>query len=254
MKNKLSLPNIVSIMVLVSMVALAACTTPTPETIIETVVVEVEGETVIQTVEVEVEVEVTAKAPEAPPEDITVTFWKPSWGIDEDYLVPLFEEFEEEHPGVKIEYLFHPWEGLMERYTTAFLGESPPDVFYLPDLHYPKLAQAGYLAKLDEDFSDDIAKIEEENMEQWWEPGIYQGNVFGLPYVHVGITNAYNKDIFDAAGVAYPPNVDDPNLSEWTWDKYVEVAQELTDPDKINGAMPGQPTGQVTLKSGNMPI
>ncbi|MEA3477935.1 MAG: extracellular solute-binding protein, partial [Bacteroidota bacterium] len=74
--------------------------------------------------------------------------------------------------------------------------------------------------------------IEEENMEQWWEPGIYQGNVYGLPYVHVGVTLAFNKDIFDAAGVAYPPNVNDPNLSEWTWDKFVEVAEELTDPDK----------------------
>ena len=45
---------------------------------------------------------------EEPAEEITITFWKPSWGIDEEYLAPVFEEFEAAHPGVKVEYLFHP--------------------------------------------------------------------------------------------------------------------------------------------------
>ena len=84
------------------------------------------------------------------------------------------------------------------------MGDEPPDVFYLPDLHYPKLAAAGYLTKLDEDFPDDIATLKENYLEQWWEPGIYNGNVYGLPYVHVGITIAYNKDIFDAGRFALP--------------------------------------------------
>ena len=39
-------------------VMLSACATPTPETIIETVVVEIEGETIIETVEVVKTVEV----------------------------------------------------------------------------------------------------------------------------------------------------------------------------------------------------
>ncbi len=165
-------------------------------------------------------------------EPITLTFWKPSWGIDEQYLAPLFAEFEAAHPGVKIEYLFHPWEGLMERYTTAFIGDNPPDIFYLPDLNYPKFAEAGYIAKLDEKFPDEIPTLKENYIDKWWDAGVYKGHVYGLPYVHVGITIAYNKDLFDAAGVPYPPSVDDPNLSEWTWDKFVEVSQQLTDASK----------------------
>ena len=51
---------IMSILVALSLI-LSACATPTPETVIKTVVVEREGETVIETVEVikTVEVEVT---------------------------------------------------------------------------------------------------------------------------------------------------------------------------------------------------
>jgi len=206
---------------------LAACATPTPQTIIETVVVEKEGETIIQTVEVEV----TPVPTEAPPEEITLTFWKPSWGEpDETYLPPIFEEFEASHPGVKVEYLFHPWEGLMERYITAFLGDNPPDIFYLPDLNYPKFAAAGYLTKLDEKFSGEIEQVKDEYYEQWWNAGVYNGNVYGIPFVHVGISLVYNKDLFDAANLPYPPGPDDPNLSEWTWDKFAEVTQQLTDP------------------------
>ena len=33
------------------------------------------------------------------------------------------------------------------------------------------------------------------------------------------------------AGLPYPPGVDDPDLDEWTWDKFVEVSQQLTDAD-----------------------
>lgn len=164
-------------------------------------------------------------------ENITLTFWKPSWGTaDEKYLPPLFEKFEESHPGVKIEFLFHPWEGLMERYVLAFSGPNPPDIFYMPDLQYPKLAAAGFLAKLDQEFPDDINKVKAENIDTWWNPGNYKGNQYGFPFVHVGISLVYNKDMFDKAGVAYPPSVNDANLSEWTWDKFIEVCTKLTDP------------------------
>ena len=35
----------------------------------------------------------------------------------------------------------------------------------------------------------------------------------------------YNKDVFDAAGVPYPPAKAD---QAWTWDQFIEIAQKLT--------------------------
>ncbi len=47
-----------SILLIVALLAVAALSACTPETIVETVIVEVEGETIVETVEVEVPVEV----------------------------------------------------------------------------------------------------------------------------------------------------------------------------------------------------
>jgi peptide/nickel transport system substrate-binding protein len=62
MRNKLFF--VFSMLIVASMI-LSACATPTPQTVIETVVVEKEGQTVIETVVVEVPVE--AQEPEAAP-------------------------------------------------------------------------------------------------------------------------------------------------------------------------------------------
>ncbi|MBQ8554582.1 MAG: sugar ABC transporter substrate-binding protein [Clostridia bacterium] len=44
----------------------------------------------------------------------------------------------------------------------------------------------------------------------------------------------YNRDIFDAAGVAYPPTTAE---SAWTWEEFIEVARQLTLDQ--NGLHPG---------------
>ena len=59
------------------------------------------------------------------------------------------------------------------------------------------------------------------------------------PVAYSGCTEAlilyYNKDMFDAAGIAYPPaNVADA----WSWDEFVEVAKQLT--IDVNGLHPGE--------------
>ena len=54
----------------------------------------------------------------------------------------------------------------------------------------------------------------------------FDGKVYGLPaFVDIWLT-LYNKKIFDDAGVLYP------KAEGCTWDKYVETAKKLTDPDR----------------------
>ena len=52
---------------------------------------------------------------------------------------------------------------------------------------------------------------------------LYQldGKQYSIPYDHGPIIMGYNKDLFDAAGVAYP-------AEDWTWDNFLETAQKLT--------------------------
>jgi multiple sugar transport system substrate-binding protein len=66
------------------------------------------------------------------------------------------------------------------------------------------------------------------DLNDYW-PGLlesakYQGSVYGLPRdIEVNIIY-YNKDLFDAAGVAYPSE-------DWTWDDFLAVAEKLTQKD-----------------------
>jgi multiple sugar transport system substrate-binding protein len=164
-------------------------------------------------------------------EEITLSFWKASHGdTNEDWRV-LLDKFEQENPGVKVESLLHPWEGWDERYGAAFAAGEPPDVSYMPDEFWPKFAEAGQLAKMDAMFSRELAKMKGEYPQNFWDLCFYKDSQYGVPYLFVAVQLFYNKDLFDAAGIAYPPSsMDDPSYNDWTWEKFVAVSQALTTP------------------------
>jgi multiple sugar transport system substrate-binding protein len=56
-------------------------------------------------------------------------------------------------------------------------------------------------------------------------PADEKGEYYGIPLKQELYCVFYNKNIFDAAGVAYPSGA-------WTWDDYVATAKKLTDPSK----------------------
>ena len=176
-----------------------------------------------------------APAPTTAPtaEPVTISFWKASHGEKLEDWEPIVKEFEAANPNIKVETVIHPWEGWDERYGSAFAAGNPPCVAYMPDEFYPKFAAAGQLAKLDEVAKDSLTKMEGDFPANFWKLGNFDGHQYGIPYLYVAIQLFFNKDLFDAAGVPYPPSSpDDPNFKDWTWDKFVEVAQKLTDPAK----------------------
>lgn len=65
------------------------------------------------------------------------------------------------------------------------------------------------------------------DLEELFIPGVDKGNVYAdnyreaLPFSGSGMVMAYNKNLFDKAGVAYPTD-------DWTWDDLVETATKLT--------------------------
>lgn len=187
----------------------------------------------VEEVEEDAPAEEVAEEEEAPAEDISIVIWKPSWGtVEDDFMTPVLENFEELNPGVDVVENYIPWEGLTERFLTAFVGGNPPDIFYLPDSFWPRFAEAGYLAKLSEEFPDELSAYLEEFEDKWVQSGIYKGDIYGVPFVNVSVIFEYNKDLFDEAGIEYPPAIGDPEFENWTYDKFIEVAQKLTDPAK----------------------
>lgn len=65
-----------------------------------------------------------------------------------------------------------------------------------------------------------------------------EGKIYGFPFLTTGSYLFYNMDLFDAAGVDYPPtDWEDP---AWTWDAALEMAKKLTqNPDDPSNAIYG---------------
>ncbi len=236
----------------------AACTPQTVEVtrvVTETVTEEVEvtrvveGEVVIETVTEEIEVtrvvEVEVEAEEVPVAEageddvVTINWWGTERGRDtaetREMHFQLARAFEEENPNTKIAVSLFPSRGFSNRVLTAIAAGEGPDVFY----HYfaTDIATQGFI----EDLTPYIEASDFDPAERWFPIGqqraVYDGRYYGVPRDATAGFIAYNKDMLDAAGLAYPEE-------GWTIAEYRDMAIALTDADNDQygiGAIVGTP-------------
>jgi multiple sugar transport system substrate-binding protein len=175
-----------------------ACTTTTNNVERETEVSEEtveEVEDIVATVEEEEE-------EEAPTEPITITFWH-AYNADveakflDETLIPTFEA---ENPDIKVQSVLVPYDQFRRKLLIALSGGTAPDLARVDILWVPELADQGALANMEELWSD---------FDQFL-PGplstnLYNGSYYGLPLDTNTRVLVYNKDMFEAAGIAEPP-------------------------------------------------
>ncbi len=172
----------------------------------------------------------------------TITFM--GWGSPQE--VATFEEmisqFEDTYPDVTVEYVNVPAADFNAKLQTMIAGQQTPDVFYLTPENVMPYASNGILFDLTE-YASDNEVFDQDNV--WAKaidmyrydgetPGV--GAVYGLPKDIGPFALAYNKDLFEAAGVPAP----DPDVP-WTWDEFVANAKKLTSgegTDKTYGTAP----------------
>ena len=209
--------SLIAILVL----ALGACTPETVEVeVIKTVEVEKE-------VEVEVFVEVTPTAVPIGDDDVvTVTWWGTERGRDtataRELHFELARAFEESHPNTKIAVALFPSKGFSTRILTSVAAGEAPDLWY----HY-YAADTGTQGFM-EDLTPYIEASGIDPAERWFpiaqQRAVYDGRYYGIPRDATAGAIAYNKDLFDAAGVAYPED-------GWTIADFREKSLALTDAD-----------------------
>ena len=233
----------VGAVVLVATAVLAACSAQTVEVtrvITETVTEEVEvtrvvdGEVITEVqevpvevtrvVEVEVDVDSEPVAEAGEDEVVTVNWWGTERGRDtaetRELHFQLARAFEETHPNTKIAVSLFPSRGFATRVLTALTAGEGPDVWY----HYfaTDIASQGFLA----DLTPYIEAADFDPAERWFPIGntraVYNGQYYGVPRDATAGAIAYNKDMFDAAGLDYPQ-------ADWTIADYRELAIALTD-------------------------
>lgn len=116
-----------------------------------------------------------------------------------------------------------------ERILTSMAAGAPPDVFLLDGIDIPAFVHRGVLLDL-RPFAArlgiDLARFEPTVLN----PFVVDGGLYAFPKGYTPMVIAYNKDVFDRAGVAYPSG-------DWTWDEYVDVARRLTRDTDGDGAV-----------------
>jgi multiple sugar transport system substrate-binding protein len=133
---------------------------------------------------------------------------------------PVLEEFKKANPDVKLKEVNVPGDNYNTKINQMILGNQAPDVMLLQEADYVRYAKSGVIDKLDDKLAD--MGVDADDMQ----PAIADiadrvDGYYGLSQGMATEIMYYNKDMFDAAGVAYPTN-------DWTWDDYADAAQKLT--------------------------
>ncbi len=234
MHKKLSLLLVVAMLL---SVVLSACAKPTPQVVTKVVTKEVQKvvtkEVKVTTVVEKVVTKEVQKVVTPTPvplkkgAKVTITWWANEKGRDtaatREMHFKLARMFEKEHPNIKVALSLFPSHGFGTRVATAIAAGQGPDVWY----HYysPEIATHGFLENL-----TPYMKRDGIDPAKLWFPigqvrAQYKGNYYGVPRDVTAAFIVYNKDIFDAAGVAYPK-------PGWTFADYRQKAIALTNAAK----------------------
>lgn len=138
----------------------------------------------------------------------------------------MIDAYTKENPNVSIEIQLTPYKGgeYWTKLEASMNGGTAPDVFWINVLHLDKYVQGGMAEPLTQAIESqkfDTAQFPSALVKAY----TVDSKLYAIPKDFD--TNAvwYNKELFDAAGVAYPK-------AGWTWDDMTATAKKLTNKDK----------------------
>jgi multiple sugar transport system substrate-binding protein len=160
----------------------------------------------------------TKNAPKAA-EQIKITWW--DYMNSEEMISALnkvIENYQKEHPNVKIERTYVPFGDLKNKLLLGSAAGQLPDIVWIDNPDHQAFAAAGVLA--------DITKEVQEwgQADQYfkgpWSSTLYKGKNYGIPNSSNNLALFYNADMLNAAGVKPPTN----------WTELNDAAKKLTKP------------------------
>lgn len=158
-------------------------------------------------------------------ETVTITHYTID-SPDRTFVEKLVPEFEKAHPNIKIKVTKAPYEQFDSKLQSSIAAGNSPDVTshwgYGGFMEYYNKGMLMDLSPYLGDFKAADYNIPEDVM------NIYKvdGKTYGIPLNSYVTVMLYNKDLFDKAGLPYPPT--DYEDKSWTFDKMVEYAKKMT--------------------------
>jgi ABC-type glycerol-3-phosphate transport system substrate-binding protein len=150
---------------------------------------------------------------------VTLTVWETYNTEERALFLSLVAEFEAANPGIRIQPVGIPFDGLEPKILTSLATNTAPDIARVDVGFLPKVAVRGALAALDE---YGIAAVAGDLYPVALSSCVVGGKTYGLPDQTNGLCLFYNKEMFTKAGL-------DPEKPPQTWDEFVACATRLTD-------------------------
>lgn len=163
---------------------------------------------------------------------ITVTIWDKGQATG---LQSILDDFTNQ-TGIKTDLQVVTWDSYWTLLEAGASGGDLPDVFWMHPNQAQKYMSNDILLDLTDmaENSDvlELDKFKKDILDMY----TYEDKIYGIPKDIDTIALWYNKTMFDEANIPYPDET-------WTWDKYYEVAKQLTKEDKSQYGLAMSPSG-----------
>src|SRR5690625_415011 len=131
----------------------------------------------------------------------------------------IIDGFIEAHPEIDVTIEEAPWSEFTQQIVTRIAGYTAPDVWFKENAYAIGYGERGVAEDLTPYIEADIDT--DEYADALFAAETPDGIIYGVPHGINPIALAYNKKIFEEAGV-------DPPTDDWTYDDMIEAAKELT--------------------------
>jgi multiple sugar transport system substrate-binding protein len=162
---------------------------------------------------------------------VEVTFRVSGDPAERNAYMQLVEAFHEKHPEIHIEMAHIPSDSeYRSRLVTDFAAGTAPDVTLMNYRRIPSFAAQNLLEPIGPSLENSDLISPEDFFPATIEAFTWKGTILCLPQNISSLVVYYNADLFDAAGLPYPPD-------DWDWDEFVATAVALTKDNDGDGRM-----------------
>jgi multiple sugar transport system substrate-binding protein len=153
-------------------------------------------------------------------ENAQIVMWAfPLTSDDTVLFQPMQEAFTEANPNIEVTVQIEAWNGRENKMVAAIAAGNPPNAVYLNPDFYPKFVAGEEVVALDEflegGFRDDF-------LEGALSAVTYENKTYGLPILTSAYTQAFHRDLIEAAGITDLPT---------DWVTFRAAVEAVHDPD-----------------------
>lgn len=156
----------------------------------------------------------------------TLDVWTIPQGDDETAIKAYGKAFEAAHPGVDFKLLVVGEDTYVTKINTALQAKAPPDIAVIEDRTWMEAGKVVELTAKLQEWGVDINDFNPGGMGRVTPKGTLESGVYAVGDFLGGNVFVYNKPLFDAAGVPYPPADRSLTISE-----YADVCRKIAKPD-----------------------